>query len=324
MQKFVVATLCVIFATIGVALMLGYNSSRGMIVSLDLVCTYVFAFYAALQLCIRVTDPEADHIPGWLRSFGSVLVFGAIASALASVGGGALRKAASFAIADLVKLADTSNPVWAAIQLGWISGIASGYGLSAIARDQAEKTLDVADAFGLGVFAVAGFEAALSLEILYLGPLEKLLFFIQIPIIGLCAAFTGAGGGLLRDVLVYAVYRIVKMREAAAEWPLRRYTQLGFAVGVFSHYVLKAIRIVFDTGAFAENTTLTLDTLGRAVWAGNMFGADGIVSHLLTGLSSSEDARRLLVYLVAGFLAAAIWQRKLKPQAKPAPTGTGS
>ncbi|WP_350278002.1 TRIC cation channel family protein [Kribbella sp. HUAS MG21] len=141
---------------------------ESLLLVLDLAGILVFAISGALLAVRRNLD-----IVGLLAL-----------AALTGLGGGWIRDILIGAVPP-ASLAD-----WRYLLVPVIAALATFWFHPAVARR--ERTVDVMDAFGLGLFCVAGSLKALQFDV---GPLSAILLGIV----------TAAGGGVLRDVVVQRV-----------------------------------------------------------------------------------------------------------------------
>ncbi len=134
----------------------------------QLAGTVVFAISGVLA----VADRDMD----W---FGALLV-----GVVTALGGGTLR---DLVLGAPVLWADDTTYLFAALA-GAVAAIPLARELSRRSAGLVERTIRVADAAGLGLFAIVGADVALELG-------------FSAPVAIVTGLLTGAGGGVLRDVL---------------------------------------------------------------------------------------------------------------------------
>jgi uncharacterized membrane protein YeiH len=266
------------------ALHAGTNSS-GTILTLDIVATFVFSMEGGFF----VFKAKADRRPTFNWRDRPAIWIGAsvVAAFLLAIGGGTVRDLLSvLAHGSFVPfwLKPNGYLVVGVILAGWAGAAFLALALrGAPAYRTSGDVLDDLDGFGAGVFAVLGMEIALASF-----QAEAMALPLRLILIGLISMLTAAGGGILRDSLLYLPLGALKFSSLRLEY----FFMTAFA-GIMAYALLRGLDVA------APGLLLTPLEDGEVRQA-------GVAARLL----ETRDDRRACVYVVIGLLTSISWWQR--------------
>ncbi len=269
--------------------------------ALTLMGIFFAAMIGTLIYLPQITGRHSTALSPLFRSMMGVIFLSLVVAVACSIGGGTLRR---LAVGQTTVFGDPFSKWWIAILYGWVTGLflfftkLDVYNRTAIGR----SILDTVDAWVMGVFAVAGALTTLAVQPFGLKISNVLA---QMLIAGCLGALTGAGGGLIARIISQITFALDSSKPISAtltSWALSQYTNIAFAMGVFSYIILISLRtlvrpVQMSPEAFRD-ISLTIDP--KTIFNQTM---SDYIDYIIPVMVFTDQGIYIMVYFISGFLA---------------------
>jgi len=167
--------------------------------------------------------------------------------------------------------------------------------------------IDDADAFALGVFAVLGMEYAIR----YFGADSADGGLHIILWVALFSTLTGAGGGWIRDGVVFKFLGVFEFY-----WHRVEYVGFALVAGVAGYATLQSLKTFAAAFANCSASDLTQISTNMDSQVTATTSASTSLTDIVSMLLCSADHRMAFVYILIGATTAFLWavRRKFDPQ----------